>query len=148
MGVFKTDQIDEPVDLMIYMVVAALGFAAVENILYLLAPLDNISFTTVIQTTITISLIRFIGATFLHTLCSALLGYYLALGISRNKRNILFLITGLVLASAFHGLYNFSITTLAYPLNVLIPIIIIMVLFILMIHNFDKARKLKSICKI
>ncbi len=147
-GVFHSGQIDEPIDLMIYMVVVALGFTAVENILYLSAPLGNIGFTAIIQTTVIISFIRFIGATLLHTLCSALLGYYIVLGISKSKRNIFFLITGLVLASAFHGLYDFSITVLKGPLSFIIPTAIIMVLFTLMIDNFNKVKKLKGICKI
>lgn len=148
LGVFKSGRLDEPVDLMIYMVVAALGFAAVENILYLAVPLDNITITTVIQTTVMISLIRFIGATFLHTLCSALLGYFIVLGICQGKRNILFLILGIVLASGFHGLYDFAIVLMPTPLNAIVPITIIVVLFTLMIYNFSNAKKLKSVCKI
>src|SRR3989344_8310003 len=148
LGVFRRGRVDEPVDLMIYMVVAALGFAAVENILYLAVPLTNIGITAVIQTTITISFIRFIGATLLHTLCSALLGYFIVLGICRGKRNILFLIMGIVLASGFHGLYDFSIIIMPNPFNVIVPVAIILALFIIMIYNFSKARKLKSVCKI
>ena len=148
LGVFRSGRLDEPVDLMIYMVVAALGFAAVENILYLAVPLTNIGITAIIQTTITISFIRFIGATLLHTLCSALLGYFIVLGICRGKRNILFLIMGIVLASGFHGLYDFSIIIMPNPFNVIVPVAIILALFIIMIYNFSKARKLKSVCKI
>ncbi|MSU54495.1 MAG: PrsW family intramembrane metalloprotease [Candidatus Staskawiczbacteria bacterium] len=148
LGAFRSGRLDEPVDLMIYMVVSALGFAAVENILYLAVPLGNNSFSALIQTTAMISFIRFIGATFLHTLCSALLGYFLVLGVCKSKRNIFMLITGLALASGFHGLYNFSIVLLPSPFNSIIPITIIMVLFIIMVYNFSKVKKLKSICKI
>ncbi len=148
LGVLSSRQLDEPVDLMIYMVVVALGFAAVENILYLFAPLGNISITAIIQTTVAISFVRFIGATLLHTLCSALLGYYLVIGVSKSKRNIFFLVMGIIFASSFHGLYDFAITVLPTPLNIIIPITIIVVLFTLMIYNFNRAKNMKSICKI
>ncbi|MDO8530315.1 MAG: PrsW family glutamic-type intramembrane protease, partial [bacterium] len=86
---FKSKELDEPLDIMLYMVVAALGFAALENILYLFSPIENIvSFSAIVKTTITISFIRFIGATFLHTLCSALVGYFLALSSVRGHKGV------------------------------------------------------------
>src|SRR5260221_5839354 len=63
-NVFGSYALDEPLDIMLYMVVVALGFTAVENILYLFSPIDNISFDVIIKTTLTVSFIRFIGATF------------------------------------------------------------------------------------
>src|SRR3989344_2968232 len=56
MNVMRSYVLDEPVDIMLYMVVAALGFAAVENVLYLFSPLNS---THILQTTITLSFIRF-----------------------------------------------------------------------------------------
>src|SRR6185503_7758748 len=53
---------DEPIDAVIYMVAVALGFAGLENALFLLSPLSG---DTVIQTVLTGNL-RFIGATLLH----------------------------------------------------------------------------------
>lgn len=148
LSVFNSGYLDEPADIMIYMVVAALGFAAVENVLYLFAPLGNLSFSAIIQSAATVSFVRFVGATFLHTLCSSLLGYFVVLGISKSRRNIFFLLAGLALATAFHGLYNFSLTTAQSPFNLLIPITILLVLFAWMVYNFSKVKKLKSICKI
>src|SRR3990167_9293146 len=64
---------DEPVDAMIYAVVAALGFATVEN-LGAIAPapgqpaLLGLALETVSM--------RFMGATLLHTLAASLVGYY------------------------------------------------------------------------
>ena len=74
--VINSPDLDEPLDLMLYMVVAALGFAALENMLYLFSPLGHMTFTQVIDRTLVISFIRFIGATFLHTLSSAVIGYF------------------------------------------------------------------------
>lgn len=146
--VLKSKELDEPLDIMLYMVVAALGFAAVENVFYLFSPIDGLSFNTIVNTTLTISFIRFIGATFLHTLCSALLGYFLALSSLKVEKRLLLTTVGILLATLLHGLYNFSIMTLSSPVNFLIPIMIIIGLSIFMIYDFDEIKKIKGICKI
>ena len=147
--VFKSKELDEPLDVMLYMVVAALGFAGLENIFYLFSPIDNmVSLETVLKTTITISFIRFIGATFLHTLCSALLGYFLAISSLKNGHGAKFTLLGIFLATLLHGLYDFSIMTLEAPFNVIIPILIILGLAVFMVYDFDGIKKVKSICKL
>lgn len=147
--VFRSKELDEPLDVMLYMVVAALGFAGLENIFYLFSPINNaISLEIVLKTTITISFIRFIGATFLHTLSSALLGYFLALSSIKNGHGAKLTLLGIGLATFFHGLYNFAIMTLSAPFNVAIPIAVIIGLAIFMIYDFDSIKKVKSICKL
>ena len=71
-------EFDEPVDAMIYMIVAALGFAALENLLILLPMIANFQFFDAAF----VSIFRFVGATFLHALASGLVGYFLALSLS------------------------------------------------------------------
>ncbi len=146
--VFNSDALDEPLDIMLYMVVAALGFAALENILYLFSPINGLSFDTILKTTITISFMRLIGATFLHTLCSALIGYFLVLAALKSKNKIKLTLLGIFLATLLHGLYNFSIITLSAPLNFVIPIMIIIGLAIFIFYDFDEVKKIKSICRI
>lgn len=148
MSAFKSKDMDEPLDIMLYMVVAALGFAALENILYLFSPIYSTSFQEVFKNAILISFVRFIGATFLHTLCSALLGYFMALASIRSHKKVSLTITGIVAATLLHGLYNFSIINLPGSLKVIIPITIIVGLSIFIIYDFDEIKKLKSICKI
>lgn len=148
LGVFGSWALDEPLDIMLYMVVAALGFAAVENILYLFSPIDNVSLGVIVQTAATITFIRFVGSTFLHTLCSGLLGYFLALSTVRNKGKFKLAVTGMALAIFFHGLYDFSIITLKSPYNILAPVAIIVALMIFMLWDFNEIKKVKSICKI
>lgn len=147
-AILKSPVLDEPLDIMLYMIVAALGFAALENILYLSSPIDNISFDTIVKTTVAVSLFRFIGATFLHTLCSALLGYFLALSLFKAGERLKLTIIGISMATVLHGLYNFSIITLDSPFNFLIPIIIVMGLAAFIMYAFDKIKKMKGICKI
>ncbi len=141
--VLKSYELDEPLDIMLYMIISALGFAALENILYLFSPVGSLSFDEIIRTTITVSFIRFIGATFLHTLCSGILGYFLAVSFFKNKK--IMALTGISLAVFLHGLYNFSIMTLESPFNFLIPIAIIVTMALFLIFDFNRIKKLKSV---
>jgi RsiW-degrading membrane proteinase PrsW (M82 family) len=97
---------DEPIDPVIYMVTVALGFAAAENTLFLLSPLAG---DTVTQTILTGDL-RFVGATLLHVLSSAVIGVALALSFYKKRRvKIRYAIAGVILASALHATFNFLI---------------------------------------
>ena len=146
--VINSPHLDEPLDIMLYMVIAALGFTAVENILYLFTPIGGMSFNVLVGRTLTISFIRFIGATFLHTLCSAVVGYSLAFSICEAKRKYIPVIIGVIMATILHGLYNFSIITLDGYMKFVIPAIIILTLAFLVFSGFDKLKKMKSTCKI
>jgi len=146
--VINSHHLDEPLDIMIYMVIAALGFAAVENILYIFTSPENFSFTEILNRTLILSFIRFIGATFLHTLCSAVIGYAVAISLCDLKNRRLEAGFGIIIAVALHGLYNFSIITLEGNLRLIIPIIILIILAILTSLGFEHLKKLKSVCKL
>ncbi len=140
--------IDEPLDTMLYMVIAALGFAALENILYLFVPSGQMSFSEVVNRTIIVSFIRFIGATFLHTLCSGLLGYFFALSMGKIQTGVRYryIVLGLALAVGLHGLYDFSIMTISGPLKVIMPITILVMLATFVFWAFDRLKKAKGLC--
>ena len=72
--VLRHKAVDEPLDLPIYLITAALGFAALENTLFLITPFASGQFE---QSLITGNL-RFIGATLIHVLSSATIGAALA----------------------------------------------------------------------
>jgi RsiW-degrading membrane proteinase PrsW (M82 family) len=97
---------DEPVDSVIYMIVAALGFSAMENALYFVAPLldsDYVSF-------LVDGNLRFLGATLVHVSSSAIVGMAVAFTVFRfSHLRFIALVTGLVAATALHGAYNFLI---------------------------------------
>src|SRR3989344_2738113 len=141
----NSPHLDEPTDIVIYMIVAALGFAAVENILYLFSPVDQLSLNAIVSKTLLISFIRFIGATFLHTLASAVIGYSLAISYCDEKNRTLEIISGVAMAVLLHGLYNFSIMTLDGYLKFTFPAIIITTLAFIVFSGFKKIRKIKSI---
>jgi RsiW-degrading membrane proteinase PrsW (M82 family) len=146
--VMNSPELDEPLDIMLYMVIAALGFAAVENILYLFSPVGQLSFSTMVNRTLMVTLVRFIGATFLHTLCSATIGYSLAISFCQVKRKYLSFAAGVIMAMLLHGLYDLSIITLNGSLKIIVPTIIILTLAFLVFSGFEKLKKMKSICKI
>lgn len=100
------DVFDEPVDAIIYMITAALGFAALENALFLAAPLEQ---GQVLQTIITGDL-RFVGATLLHILSSATVGLVIAYAFYKpaaTRRLAAGL--GVILAATLHTVFNFFI---------------------------------------
>ena len=97
---------NEPIDPVIYMVAVALGFAAVENALFLLSPLSG---DTAVQTILTGNL-RFVGATLLHVLSSAAIGVMLGLSFYKPKAvKRLYALAGVILAILLHSAFNFFI---------------------------------------
>lgn len=99
-------EVDEPIDLIIYMIAIALGFSALENALFMFNPLVAGDFTSSIIT----GNFRFLGATLLHVLASGTVGTFLA--ITYYKSNFVKLVAGtlgLCLAIVLHALFNFFI---------------------------------------
>ena len=117
----------------------------VENILYLFNPATGLSFDELIKRTFLLSFIRFIGATFLHTLCSAVIGYFMAVSYFDEKNRFLELTSGITLAVILHGLYNFSIMKLTGYQAFVIPAIILLTLGLLTFLGFEKLKKMKGV---
>ena len=95
--------VDEPSDYVIYLITVALGFAAAENMLFLVAPLSDREFAASVAT----SDLRFLGSTLLHVIASATVGF--ALAFSALKRPVLRIgavTLGLILAVALHTGFN------------------------------------------
>lgn len=130
--VFWNREVDEPIDLVIYMIVVALGFAALENALFIFNPLVLGEY---MNSAITGSF-RFLGATLLHVLASGTVGVALALSYYRSRSFQVFAGTvGLFLAIVLHALFNFFImdangeTILTVFLFVWMGIILLFLLF-------------------
>jgi RsiW-degrading membrane proteinase PrsW (M82 family) len=124
--------VDEPIDMVIYMVTIALGFAALENALFVLNPLAAGDY---LNSALTGSF-RFLGATLLHVLASGTVGVLLAFSFyKRTSIKLLFGTIGLCLAIVLHALFNFFImdasgeTILGVFLFVWFGIIILFLLF-------------------
>lgn len=104
--VFRKSNLTNPIDAMMYLITAAIGFSATENILFLLSPITK---GDVIGSVITGN-IRFVGASLLHITASAVIGAMIALAYYKNRgRKTAYLIIGFILAIALHTLFNFFI---------------------------------------
>ncbi len=102
----KSKAADEPVDFAIYLMTGALGFAALENALFLIDPVSLGSATVSLLT----GNFRFLGAMLLHTLCSGIIGVGLGLSFYRGwYAKKLFLVCGLISAITLHSAFNFLI---------------------------------------
>lgn len=104
--IFWNKAVDEPIDYIIYMITIALGFAALENALFMLNPLAAGDYITVAVT----GSFRFLGATLLHVLASATIGVFIAFAFYRSlTRKLLYGTFGLFIAILLHALFNFFI---------------------------------------
>jgi len=144
----KSPETDEPVDVMLYMVIGALGFAAIENIMYLMLPSYKMSFNDVLNRTVVLTIVRFLGSTLLHTLSSGLIGYFLALSFRETKKKTWYVVCGVALAALLHGAYNMSIMLARGSLKLIIPAAILVVLTVFVSIFFVQLRKLKSTCEL
>ncbi|MBZ9572991.1 PrsW family intramembrane metalloprotease [Patescibacteria group bacterium] len=143
-GVFRNPELDEPPDLLIYMIISALGFASLENILVL----SNYHPILTPVKALEVMGWRFVSATFLHALCSGTLGYFLALSLLHIEKRRRFFILGLGIAFALHGLYNWSIMGIENLGRFILPIIILVILAFFVSFSFKKLKRLKSVCKV
>ncbi|MBI4193242.1 MAG: PrsW family intramembrane metalloprotease [Candidatus Colwellbacteria bacterium] len=113
---------DEKVDFMVYMITAALGFAAMENLLFLYGAEG-------VETFIGIAVFRFIGASLMHALTSGFLGFFWA------RRRLL---EGLVIATLIHGIFNYLILSLSSAAYA----VVFVILFTLpLLRDFDILKE-------
>jgi protease PrsW len=143
-GAFGTSSLDEPIDIVLYMIISALGFAAFENVLLLfklttLYPPSEIFF---------INIVRFMQAILLHALVSGLFGYAIALSFLQKKRRKLLFSTGLFIAVSLHGLFNLYIFTIGEQNLTLLflPVIPLLFLSVVLSFAFRHLKKVKAAC--
>lgn len=100
--VYESGEFDEPVDGIIYAAAAGLGFATLENVIYVFSALET-SLVLALQT----GLIRAVISVPGHVLFSAMWGYSLgkARFLPAEKRPMV-IAAGLILAMASHALFN------------------------------------------
>ncbi len=141
-GVLRESEFDEPVDVMLYMIISALGFAALENIFLFFS--ENLQFLE----TFLIALLRFAGATFLHALCSGILGLFMAFSFFDKKRKRFFLTSGFFIATLLHGLFNFFIIKTGGNWQFFLPLLMLGGLAVFVSLGFKKLKKMASVCKV
>jgi len=110
--------LNEPLDGIVYAVFISLGFAGIENVLYVFNPeLGGIS-TAVLRAVFSVP-----G----HALFGVMMGYYFALAKFEPQKRAWHLIKAFILAWLLHGIYNFILLSgMMYWLAVFIPFVIFM----------------------
>jgi RsiW-degrading membrane proteinase PrsW (M82 family) len=128
----RSKNMDEPIDAMIYCITVALGFAALENTLFILSPLDAGDVTKSIIT----GNMRFVGATLVHIISSTSIGFMIGLTFYKGRFiKTIFTFLGIGVAIILHSAFNLSIinvsttSTLKVFAWVWCAIIILMILF-------------------
>lgn len=103
---WRRNAVRNSIDVVTTMITVALGFAALENALFLIDPLSDGRFLSGLVT----NNLRFIGATLLHVVASSAIGFALAFSWGASKPvRALSASLGLILAIALHALFNFFI---------------------------------------
>jgi len=138
--VYTTSEFNEPVDGIMYAVAAALGFATIENILYVFSiPLTELP--TLFAVVIGRAVLSVPG----HALDSSIWGYSLGIAKFGLPRDAPKIITGLAVAIVFHGLFNFLL--MSFLGIALLLLIVIPFLWRLVRRNIRDALK-KSRCQV
>lgn len=108
LGALRSSYFDEPVDAMIYLVTAALGFAAVENTLFMLSSLSGDGGTG--WGFLLTGNFRFLGATIVHVVASSVVGGMIGLAFYKAKlARLAYAVVGLGIATLLHALFNYFI---------------------------------------
>ena len=131
----KSPEFNEPVDAMIYMVVAALGFATVEN----LGAIGGIKSaeTAILSSVFVTTSLRFVGATLLHSLASAVFGYYWALGIREFKAKR-YIFIGIIVATLLHAFFNYLIINYG---NLAYSVVFLAIVGFFVLSDFEKLKR-------
>lgn len=138
-GGLNSKENDEPIDFTIYMITAALGFSAIENVLFLISPLLE---GNIIDAFLTSNL-RFVGATLVHVASSSLIGIFGSFSYffkTKSKRK--YLIMGFILSILLHTVFNLFIinnSNLSY-----LGFVTVWVFVVLLIIIFERIKKIKK----
>jgi protease PrsW len=131
---------DEPIDSLMYMIVIALGFAALENVLYVFRPLYAGQTAQALVT----GNFRFMGATLLHVVSSSIIGIALAFSYYEHestKRVYAFLaIIGSIL---LHTFFNLSII-ISDGSKTMISFYTVWIALIVLLLMFEKIKNIKK----
>lgn len=140
----RSKYFNEPVDAMIYVIAASLGFAALENALFI-----SQSAAVTLTQTLVVSSFRFANAVLIHSSTGAIIGAAFAFSFCNRNRRAIELGIALFAATILHGTYNYYIIgSNANPntQNQLIATAIVGTASIIALILFERARKLRIQC--
>lgn len=135
---FSVYAIKGPTDYARYLITGALGFAALENTLFLIEPITNQGPIISIIT----GNMRFLGATVLHTVASASIGVIIGLAYFKSRLSkIIHMIVGLLTAVTLHAIFNFFIMKDTTE-SIITVLAVTWVSAILLLVVFEKLKQL------
>jgi RsiW-degrading membrane proteinase PrsW (M82 family) len=139
----RTAFFDEPIDAIIYLITAALGFAAMENFFYLFYNLSN---QTPFQQAIFNAQLRFLGATLLHVVTSASIGFAISLAYYLHPhKKYVYVVAGIITAVALHTLFNFLIMEAHNDARAVFEVFgCFWLVALVLIFLFEKAKRIKA----
>ncbi len=129
---------NEPMDAMVYMITVALGFAAVENIASLGQPQTSLITGIDGLASMEVLALRFFGATLLHSLAGAIIGYHWGHAIARGRDIGLGIALGLGIAILLHAVFNYLIL-IEGPITWALSFVIFIGFFV--IGDFERLKK-------
>ncbi len=141
-GALRDRENNEPIDSLIYLITAALGFAALENTLFLAGAVE----TGGLVEGLDLGVLRFVGATLLHVVSSGTLGFFLAIGFyKRGFIRKMDAVLGLVAAICLHAIFNlFILKGEGNSLYTLTIFAFVWLAVILLLIGFEKVKQLKA----
>lgn len=138
--VLRRPAFDEPVDAMVYMMTSAMGFAALENALFILPIFHQNIFNG-----LEIVANRFLGANLLHVLSSGIVGFFLARAFFSPKRHH-FIALGVLLAAILHAGFNYLILVReALPQGTFYIILLLSIMAVMVFMDFERLKKTRIV---
>src|SRR3989338_3487945 len=135
----KRSVYDEPVDAIIYLITVALGFAAMENVLFLLKSAGGSLFLL-----LTTADLRFIGATVLHTVSAGGMGVSIAFSFFHKEHQMRNVWGGIMLATILHTAFNAFIIRAESSGALFKTFFALWTLALILIFFFERIKKLRS----
>jgi RsiW-degrading membrane proteinase PrsW (M82 family) len=141
----KVDIFDEPIDAFVYLMTASLGFAALENTLFLIGPLLQGNALS----SILVGNMRFMGANLLHVASSGLLSLFIAFAYFKPRlTQKLYTILGLLVAFLFHAGFNYLLTLIETGMigkeKVFLAFSFVWITLIILILALEKVKTIKE----
>ena len=137
---FSAFCIKGPTDYARFLLTGALGFAALENTLFLIEPITSQGPVISIIT----GNLRFLGATVLHTVASASIGAIIGLAFYKSRASkIIHMIIGLLTAIILHTIFNFFIMK-GTTESIITVLAVVWVSAILLLVVFEKLKQLRK----
>lgn len=112
--IWRNQNFNEPLDGIVYAVFISLGFAGIENVLYVFHPTLGGVGTAIGRAFISVPL---------HALFGVFMGYYFSLSKFEKEKKVLTFLYAFIVPWFLHGLYNFILTSGFYYLW--IPLIVV-----------------------